>query len=230
MVATAQEFIQKLSERHGVIVIGGLAVIAHGFNRPTKDADIWLEPMDSPSEWAATIQETCRCFSGLTIHTLPEWRMVSGPAVAEAAAEIGMVRIMGLDCPVDVFREPNEFAASSFADVLSRCTRNSDSTWLPDPIDLAISKDLTNRDKDAHDILFLESIARNRWIEILPSATREQAESLFARFVDWQTCQAAMSNPDQTVREMAIAYLREFAREGDPFSQAILDGREIPPP
>ena len=155
--------------------------------------------------------------------------MVSGKEVAEAAEEIGMIRIMGLDCPVDIFREPNEFAASSFAEVLSRCTRNSDSTWLPDPIDLAISKDLTNRDKDAHDILFLEAKTRNRWIEILPTASKEQAESLFARFVDWQTCRAAMNNPDTAVREMATKYLREFGEEGDPFSQAILAGREIPP-
>jgi hypothetical protein len=230
MVATAQEFINTLSERHKVIVIGGLAVIAHGLNRPTKDADIWLEPMDSASRWTAAIEEACQRFSGLTIHTLPGWRAVSGRAITEAAEEIGMVRIMGLDCPVDIFREPNEFAASSFEDVLSRCTLNSDSTWLPDPIDLAISKDLTNRDKDAHDILFLEAKARKRWLEILPTATREEAESLFARFVDWQTCQAAMRNPEQAVRELAIGYLREFAREGDPFSQAILANREIPPP
>ena len=230
MVATAHEFIQNLSERHQVIVIGGLAIIAHGLSRPTKDVAIWLEPMESASQWASAIEECCRRFSGLTIHTLPEWRMISGQEVAEAAAVIGMVRILGFDCPVDIFREPNEFAASSFADVLSRCTRNSDSTWLPDPIDLAISKDSTNRDKDAQDILFLEAKTRKRWIEVLPTATKEEAELLFARFVDWQTCQAAMSNPDPVVREMAIAYLREFATEGDPFSQAILDGREIPPP
>ncbi len=141
MGTKAGEFIVALTERHDVIVIGGLAVIAHGFNRPTKDADIWL-----------------------------------------------------------------------------------------DPIDLAISKDLTNREKDGHDIRFLESKVRSRWIELLPTATSGEAEALLERFVDWQTCEAALRNPDAAVREMALDFLREFAAEGDPFSQAILDDRMIPPP
>jgi hypothetical protein len=47
MGATAGEFIQELTQDHDVIVIGGLAIIAHGFNRPTKDADVWLDPLES---------------------------------------------------------------------------------------------------------------------------------------------------------------------------------------
>jgi hypothetical protein len=47
MGATAGEFIQELTRDHDVIVIGGLAIIAHGFNRPTKDADVWLDPLES---------------------------------------------------------------------------------------------------------------------------------------------------------------------------------------
>lgn len=37
-----------------------------------------------------------------------------------------------------------------------------------------------------------------------------------------------MEHPDAEVRELALAHLREFADEGDPFSQAILAGRPIP--
>jgi hypothetical protein len=229
MGATAGQFITALTEGHDVIVIGGLAVIAHGFNRPTKDADVWLEPLDSSSVWADALEQVCSQFAGLTIHTLPGWRLVAGPAIAVAAEEVGMVRVLGLDCPLDIFRRPNEFAADSFGEVLSRATRNADGTWLPDAIDLAISKDLTNRDKDVLDINFLESKVRKLWVERLPEASLTEAHALFDRFVDWRTCEAALINPDPAVTELAMSYLREFAADGDPFSQALLANAPVPP-
>jgi hypothetical protein len=45
---------------------------------------------------------------------------------------------------------------------------------------------------------------------------------------DWQVLQAALENPSAEVHELAMTHLREFAEAGDPFSQAILEGREIP--
>jgi hypothetical protein len=89
---------------------------------------------------------------------------------------------------------------------------------------------MTNREKDEHDIRFLESLVRKRWVHLLPLATIEEAKELLSRFVDWQTCEAALRNNDPAVREMALSQLREFAAEGDPFSQAILDHKCIPPP
>lgn len=139
MGATAGQFITALTESHDVIVIAGLAVIAHGFNRPTKDAAVWLDPGESSEVWAKVIESTWQRFPDLSIHTLPGWRQVAGVEIAVAAAEVGMVRINGLDCPLDIFRRPNEFLEESFGEVLSRSTRNADGTWLPDPIDLAIS-------------------------------------------------------------------------------------------
>ena len=228
MGTTTREFISALTEHHRVIVIGGLAVIAHGFNRPTKDADVWLDPMKTPEAWAEVLEETCGRFATLTMHTLPGWKRISGPEIAAAADEVGLVRILGLDCPMDVFRRPNEFEEDSFEEVFSRCSRNVDGTWLPDPLDLAISKDQTNRDKDIHDINFLEGLVRERWIKLLPAADLSEARSLFERFVDWRTCEAALANPDPGVRKLATSHLQELAAEGDPFSQAILEGREIP--
>ena len=116
------------------------------------------------------LEETCGRFATLTMHTLPGWRRISGPEIAAAAGEVGLVRILGLDCPMDVFRRPNEFEEDSFEEVFRGVTRNADGTWLPDPLDLAISKDQTNRDKDIHDINFLEGVVRERWIKLLPAA------------------------------------------------------------
>jgi hypothetical protein len=126
MGPTAGQFIEELARRYRVLVIGGLAVIAHGFNRPTKDADVWLEPLVSPSAWADALEQVCCRFPGLTLHTLPGWRQVAGPRISAAAEKVGMVRILGLDCPLDIFRQPNEFPPDSFDEVFSRV----DSIWI----------------------------------------------------------------------------------------------------
>jgi len=228
MVTPAGQFIAALANQHRVLVIGGLAVIAHGFNRPTKDADIWLDPLDSPTTWAGVLEQICAGFPGLSIHTLPGWRPVAGPEIAQAAEDIGMVRILGLDCPVDIFRRPNEFPSDSFDEVFERGTPNTDGTRLPDPLDLIITKLNTGRDKDLDDSRHLESVIRKRYQTILPSASLDEVRQLFDRFLDWEVCNFAMENPSQDVRNYTIECLREMANEGDPFSQALLEDRKIP--
>lgn len=54
---TAAPFIEELASQHRVPVIGGLAVIAHDLNRPTKDAAVWLEPLGSPNAWADALEK-----------------------------------------------------------------------------------------------------------------------------------------------------------------------------
>jgi hypothetical protein len=228
MVTTAGQFIETLAARQRVLVIGGLAVIAHGFNRPTKDADIWLDPLGSPSEWADALFLFCSDFPGLTLHSLPGWRPVEGLEIAAAAEEIGMVRILGLDCPIDVFRQPNEFPAESFDEVFERSTLNADGTRLPDPLDLIITKLNTGRDQDRYDSQHLESVIRERYRKLLPAASLDEVRKLFERFLDWEVCQIALTHPTQEVRDYAVECLREMATEGDPFSQALLDERQIP--
>ncbi len=228
MGTTAGQFITALASEYRVLVIGGLAVIAHGFNRPTKDADVWLEPLDSPVIWAEALRNFCDRFPGLTIHTLPGWRQITGSEIADAAEEIGMVRILGLDCPLDLFRQPNEFPAESFAEVFERGTANADGTCLPDPLDLIITKLNTGRDKDLDDTRHLESVIRERYRTVLPSASLDEVKRLFDRFLDWEVCRMALDNPASDVQKYATECLREMADEGDPFSQALLEEREIP--
>ena len=51
MEGTVQELIDRLTVEHRVVIVGGVAVIAHGMSRHTKDADVWLDPMDSAEKW-----------------------------------------------------------------------------------------------------------------------------------------------------------------------------------
>jgi hypothetical protein len=228
MGTSTGEFIRALAAEHRVLVIGGLAVIAHGFNRPTKDADIWLEPLETPAAWSDALNRTCAGFPDITIHTLPGWRRIAGPEIAKAAGDVGMVRLLGLDCPLDIFRQPNEFPAGSFDEVFGRATANADGTRLPDPLDLIITKLNTGRDKDLHDTRHLESVIRERYRALMPNVSLDEAKHLFDRFLDWEVCRMALENPAQEVRDYAIECLREMAADGDPFSQALLEEREIP--
>jgi hypothetical protein len=228
MAPTIQSFIDQLTLNHRVVLIGGVAVIAHGYSRHTQDADIWLDPMSSAEEWAAAVLSVCATVKDATIHRLPGWTEVFGAQLASAVEETGMVRILGLDCPLDIFRRPNEFEESEFEAVASRTSPSGDGTLLPDPIDLIQSKLETGRDKDFHDIQHLESVVRTSYKNRLPTASLEEAEAMLGRYSEWQVLLPALQNPSPEVRELAMTHLREFAAAGDPFSQAILEGRELP--
>ena len=187
-----------------------------------------MEPLGSDEEWCAALEEACREYGGLTLHRLPGWVPVSGPNLVEAVAETSMVRIHGLDCPLDVFRKPNEISIDDFDAICKRAENRGDGTLLPHPLDLIQSKLDTGRDKDFHDIQHLESLVRADYKKRLPLANFDEAREMLGRYSDWQVRVAALENPDAGVRELAMTHLREFASAGDPFSQAILEGREIP--
>jgi hypothetical protein len=154
------QFIRLLTQRHRVIVLGGLAVIGHGLSRATYDGDIWLEPMADADAWAEALAGATTTFGGLSLHRLPGWTEVTSNELAEAVGESRVIRILGLDCPLDVFRTPNEFDAEMFEAVHARGTRRSDGTVLPEPLDLIQSKMDTGRQKDLNDIAYLESVVR----------------------------------------------------------------------
>jgi hypothetical protein len=228
MEIKTDHFIKRLTQNHRVVVLGGLAVIAHGLSRSTYDGDIWLDPMASSGEWAGFLEKVCADFGGLRIHGLPGWTPVSGLDLMDAVEETSMVRVLGLDCPLDIFRKPNEIEISDFDAICRRATLRSDGTLLPDPLDLIQSKLYTGRDKDLKDIQHLESVVRADYKLRLPVATLEEATHLLERYSEWQVLLFALENPLPEVRELAMTHLREFAALGDPFSQAILEGRELP--
>ncbi len=228
METPTNRFIRTLTDQHRVVVLGGLAVIAHGLSRSTYDGDVWLEPMGGSAEWCSVVENACLKFGGLTLHRLPGWVRVSGDLLTEAIELTGMIRIQGLDCPLDIFRKPNEFEIGDFEGVCGRARRQGDGTLLPEPLDLIQSKLETNREKDRYDIMHLESVVRTDYKKRLPSASLAEAEVMLERYSEWEVLKAALENPLTEVRELAMLHLREFAAAGDPFSQAIIEGRETP--
>jgi hypothetical protein len=228
MAIPVQNFIDRLTAQHRVVILGGVAVIAHGYSRHTKDADIWLEPLCSAEDWANVVWLVCQEFEGTTVHRLPGWTEVSALEIGVAVEETGMIRIHGLNCPLDIFRRPNEFDELAFDEVADRARRNSDGSLLPSPLDLIQSKLDTGRDQDLKDIQHLESVVRAEYKTRLPLATLEEAQKMLGRYSEWQVLVAALENPASEVRELAMTHLREFAAAGDPFSLALIEGRELP--
>lgn len=228
MAATVQDFVDRLILEGRIVVLGGLAVIAHGFNRPTKDADIWFEPSESPEAWAEKLKRTISQFPATSVHILPYWQEVDLSRLGEAVAESRMVRILGLEKPLDIFREANGLDIADFNPVVARSVHNRDGTYLPDPLDLFLSKTDTDREKDLQDMWHLEALVRRSYQQRLPTATLAEATELLSRYSSWQVLRFALANPDPAVQALAHQQLQEFADDGDPFSLAILEGRPIP--
>jgi len=216
-------FVLWLTQRHRVILLGGLAVIAHGLSRATKDADVWLEPMASREAWAHAVAEAVATFPRTRLARLPHWTAIQSEAeIAQTADEIGMVRVLGLECPLDIFRRPNEIEEDAFDEMWQRATRKDDGVFLPDAVDLLLSKQDTGRHSDQADIHFLESKIRGEFGARLSVATPEEAEAIFARYVDHAVCESALANPHAAVRERAKALLAELMESGDWFARDIL--------
>lgn len=218
---TSDDLTQVLVRHFRVLALGGVAVIAHGFGRNTHDADIWVEPMVSAEEWAKSI--------GVFLYTgrhqpiaIGSWQPVNQTDLANIIARDGVVRIKGLDRPLDIFRNPNEIDMDSFDEVWARAQPLEDGTRLPDAVDLLLSKQDTGRDKDLQDIAFLEAKAEREYLEKLPQADEAAARHMLDRFLTPKVAETALSHSSAAVRELGLRFLNELADEGNPFAAEIL--------
>jgi len=202
--------------------LGGLAVISHGLGRNTHDADIWVEPMESPEVWASVVGPLVYSTPSAKPVAIAVWEAIPEKNLAEVIARDGVFRINGLDRPLDIFRKPNELPIEEFESAWVRAKPLCDGTRLPDEIDLLMTKQLTGRDKDAMDIAFLENKAEKRYLAELPAATEDHAIEMLARFLTPKIAESALAHSSGVVRQLAMSYLQELAADGDPFAADIL--------
>ncbi len=221
-VATA-ELTRVLAARHRVLMLGGLAVIAHGHSRPTYDADVWLDPTLSEEDWATAVAGALAGLAALRFVAIGTWVEVPSDQLAERIRRDGVIRVTGASQPLDIFRAPNELEISEFDDVWNRATALDDGARVPDAIDLLVSKQETGRDKDLQDIAFLEAKAEREYLARLPSADAEEAAFMLGRFFTPKVAEAGLRHPEESVRCLSLGYLKELAAEGDPFAREILE-------
>ncbi len=204
-------------------MLGGLAIIAHGHSRTTKDSDVWLEPLQDARSWAELLFQLLPNFPGSYVWSLAErQRLTSAEAAADDAVTFGVVRVGGLSLPLDVFRKPNELEIEDFDRVWQKASSLKDGTRLPDALDLYVTKANTGREHDFKDQLFLESLVKRQFRERLPVCDFAEAKDMLGRFLDPEVLQYGLDNPAAAVRDLMLGYLHEFETEGDPYSRDIL--------
>jgi len=222
MAATLQQFLTQTATRQRVVVLGGLAVIAHGYSRSTKDGDAWLEPLESPVAWADALRETLEEFQGLSLWSFSERRPLAQVEIDSAIASDGLLRIRGLSADLDLFRKPNALDIEDFDGVWNRASVWADAVRVMDSIDLILTKEGTGREQDAQDVSFLELKIRSDLGARLAVAPPEEAQAIFSRYVDHVVCERALTNPHPSVRAQAKALLTDLAENGDWFARDIL--------
>jgi hypothetical protein len=223
--ATTAGLITALARGQRVLSLGGYAVISHGHARPTYDADVWLDSSLTLETWCAALCDLAAPHA-LCFTEIGTWQAIPFEALASVVERDGVIRLMGANQPLDIFRRPNELDVSSFGEVWERAVPLADGTRLPDAIDLLVTKQLTGRTKDQMDILFLEQKAEAESLEKLATATAAELRILLARFLTPNLAAAACRHADPGVRELARGYLEELAAEGDPFAADLL--RDLP--
>lgn len=218
----SDEIIRQLAGEFRVMTLGGVAVIASGLSRNTFDADIWVEPMDTPDRWAKAVAPFIYAAGSSEAVALGSWEKIPRDEMATVIERDGVIRINGLERPLDIFRDPNQLDMSHFDEIWQRAQPMDDGTRLPDPIDLLVSKQETGRDKDQTDIIFLEGKIQADYLTRLPQASRDEAVQMLERFLTPRVAEAALAHSDQAVRDLGRRFLHELAQEGDPFAAEIL--------
>jgi len=229
MAPTLETFIADLSGRGRILLLGGLAVIAHGLSRSTKDADIWLEPFGDPSRWGSCLVDALAGWDGARFYDLRAHGLADAVEVPSIVERDGVIRITGFDRPLDVFRHPHNLELADFDDIWVRASPLSGGVRLPEDIDLLVTKEHTSRDQDAADVAFLESRIRTRLARALATCSLHEATNIFQRYLDHEICRAALGNPLADVKNLARAMLEGLAHEGDPFASEILKTNEENP-
>lgn len=226
MENTAEKFIEDLSTKARVILIGGLAVIAHGFSRTTKDIDIWMEPCADTGRFSEILFTALSFSKKLSLYDLRNQSVIKDGDAKNIESIIdrdGVMRIVGLDRPIDVFRIPNNMDAAEFENIWARSSDISKNIKVLDEVDLLLTKEDAGRSHDLADITFLESKIRKKYCDELKNADYARAMFLFSRYYDYATCGAALENKNEDVRKLSIKYLNELKDSGDPFAIEILN-------
>jgi hypothetical protein len=224
----ALDALEFLAGKRRTVLLGGAAVILHGLSRYTKDFDVWQDPLPDAKTWARGVEELLKLESNMgaeRIGTLVSgtWTPIDVSEIPTVGTDDGMVRLAGLDRPIDVFYRPNELEVSDFEAVWQRSTPSDRGLRLMDKIDLLVTKQNTTRITDVTDIKFLEDKIESEYRSRLVSCSEQEARQMFERFATPEIAAYAIrQNPDQKVRDLAWGILEELRAQGNPFAEELV--------
>jgi hypothetical protein len=225
---TAREAVTFLAGKRRAVLLGGMAVILHGLNRSTKDYYIWLDPLPEPEAWAGAIKELMSLDAAFKAQRIDpalsgHWLPVGKEEIARVATEDGLVRLAGIDRPIDVFYLPNELEISDFQGVWERSTAIEHGLRLIEKIDLIVTKQLTDRPIDRTDVAYLSEKVAEAYEGQLANCSEAEAKELLARFVTPELAAFAYrESQNAKVRELGWRMLEEMRMAGDPFAAELI--------
>ena len=208
MDSKSERLVRMLCEKNRVILLGGIAMLAHGFARFTRDVDIWLDPTGGISAWVMSLSSAVAHFEKskyVSARTKAEVDLAEIHPLVEAEE---MIRITGLDMDVDVFFRPNNLKIDDFDSVWNRAVEKEKGLRIPDEIDLGLTKLGTERIQDRIDIEWLDAKIMPALSKKLDSCSLDEAEAVFSRITSIPLLTSAMKNPNPLVRSLA-AMLRK---------------------
>ena len=162
-------------------------------------------------------------FPGLKFYNLRKQQTCQKDMVSEIISKDSVIRIIGLDRPLDIFWAPHNLKIDNFDSVWERSEITLNNIKVADEIDLLLTKEGTGRSVDIADIAFLESKIRKKMTAIMPSSSFEAASEILSRYYDYEVCRSALNNPDKRVVDLALQLLKQSADDGDPFAEEILE-------
>jgi len=222
MPGQASQIIDNLAAGQRVLVLGGMAVIAHGLSRTTEDADIWLEPLENIAAWCGVVRSAVGPDAGNYFFDVSQHRKIEPEHLEETIDTAGMVRVGGLDRYLDIFYQPNQLDLEDFETAWSFATIGLGRARVMDELFLMATKTDTGRTSDHDDVSFLEKKLRREISSRLVTCSPAEAVHHFSRYLDHTTCKAALSNPDPAVRKLGLTGLHELADGGNPFAIEVL--------
>jgi hypothetical protein len=192
-----------LCANNRVILLGGMAMLAHGFARFTRDVDIWLDPTEGIESWAGALASVVARFRNLKFVSAQTKNKVFQKKIKSLVEREEMIRITGLDMDVDVFFRPNNLRIEDFDSVWARSAEKEKGLKIPDEIDLGLTKMGTERIQDKIDIKWLDAKIIPALSKKLESCSLDEAGIVFARITSIPLLKSAMKNPNPHVRSLA---------------------------
>ena len=208
MDSKSERLVRTLCKNNRVILLGGIAMLSHGFARFTRDVDIWLDPTAGIESWTKSLSSVASCFRKLKFVSARTKEEVNVSEIENLVEAEEMIRITGLDMDVVVFFRPNNLRVEDFDSVWERSSEKEKGLRVPDEIDLGLTKLGTERIQDRLDIEWLDAKIIPVLSKKLESCNLDEAEGVFSRITSLPLLASAMKNPNPVVRSLA-AMLQE---------------------
>ena len=97
MEESSEQFLEELGGRGRILLLGGVAVIAHGLARATRDVDIWLEPFSTIDEWSGVVIDVLASFPKAQPYDLRKKISITHAEISKVVDRDRVIRIIGLD-------------------------------------------------------------------------------------------------------------------------------------